>query len=73
MSCVLLSRVAGGNALYTDEEAPDAAALEAGVLEGEYDSVIGDREKCWGTYKEYVIFDDDQVYVQYLLFYRRRY
>ena len=49
---VLVCRIAGGNALYTDAVDPDGAQIERSCLTGEYDSVIGDREKCRGTYKE---------------------
>ena len=38
--------------LYTDEVDPDSKKLEQSCLAGEYDSIIGDREKCRGTYKE---------------------
>ena len=41
------------------------------VLYGPYDSVLGDREKCRGTYKEFVIYDADQVYPAYVVKYRR--
>lgn len=68
---VMVCRIAGGNALYTDAVDPDANHLEQSCLAGEYDSIIGDREKCRGTYKEYVIFDSDQVFVEYIFHYVR--
>lgn len=71
--CVLLCRVVGGKVLYTDESEPDANKLQEQVLQGKYHSVIGDREKCRGTFKEYVVFDADQVFVEYALFYKRVY
>jgi len=71
--CVLLCRVVGGRVLYNDEVQPDAELLQSRVLSGECHSILGDREKCRGTFKEYVIFDADQVYVEYALFYKRLY
>lgn len=70
--CVLLlCRVMGGRALYTDEVTPNADALERDVLRGPYDCVYGDREKCRGTFKELVIYDSSQAYPEYLVHYRR--
>jgi hypothetical protein len=71
LCCVLLCRVVGGYVLYNDEVNPDAADLQGKVLSGEYHSILGDREKCRNTYKEYVIFDGDQIYVDYILYYKR--
>ena len=36
-----------------------------------YHSILGDRIKARGTFREFVIFDDDQIYVEYVVFYRR--
>mmetsp|Transcript_75801 Transcript_75801/g.190665 ORF Transcript_75801/g.190665 Transcript_75801/m.190665 type:complete len:366 (-) Transcript_75801:158-1255(-) len=71
--CVLVCRVVGGRVLYNDEVNPDAQKLQDAVLSGSFHSILGDREKCRGTFKEYVIFDADQVYVEYALFYQRSY
>lgn len=73
MCCMLVCRVVGGYVLYTDEVTPNADLLQENVIKGEYHSILGDREKCRNTYKEYVVFDADQVYVDYLLFYKRIY
>jgi hypothetical protein len=69
----LICRVTGGVVNYNDEVTPDAQALTDSVTQGKYDCIIGDREKCRGTFKEYVLFDADQVYVEYILKYRRIY
>ena len=37
---------------------------------GQYDSVLGDREKCSGTYREFIVFDDDLVYPEFIVKYR---
>merc|ERR1712080_17100 len=65
--CVLVARVLGGRVLYNDDVEPNAAKLENMVIEEGYNCVLGDREKCRGTYKEYVVFDRDQVYLEYIL------
>lgn len=70
---LLLCRVAGGVAFYTDEVTPDANALEQAVFRGSYDCVFGDREKCRGTFKEIVIYDSAQAYPEFLVHYRRIY
>jgi len=71
--CVLVCRALGGHVLYNDEITPDADNLQRQVVDDAYDSIIGDREKCRGTYKEYILFDADQVYVEYIVIYKRIY
>ena len=68
-----IGRVTGGVVNYNDEVTPDSQALTDSVTKGSFDSILGDREKCRGTYKEYILFDADQVYVEYILYYRRVY
>merc|ERR1711879_178769 len=68
---MLLCRVMCGRMRYNDEAAPDAAALTRNVLQGPYDSVYGDREKCRGTFKEIVIYESNQAYPEYLVYYKR--
>lgn len=73
LCCVLVCRVLGGHVLYNDEVTPDAMRLERRVLDGGFHSILGDRERCKNTYKEFVVFDADQIYVEYALFYTREY
>lgn len=40
---------------------------------GGYNSLIGDRETKVGTYREFVFFDERQVYPEYTVIYRRQY
>jgi hypothetical protein len=68
---VLLNRVVGGRVRYTDESSPDAVGLTEDVLHGDYHCVLGDREKCRGTYKEFVVFASDQVYPEFIVTYKR--
>jgi len=68
---VLMCRVLGGRVLYTDEEEPDPQKLLSSCLEGPYDSVLGDREACRNTYREFVFFDTEDVYPEYIIHYQR--
>lgn len=70
---VLVVRVIGGNVRYTDEVTPDPETLVYDCLEGPYDSVLGDREKCRNTYREFVLFDSEDVYPEYVIEYKRLY
>eukprot|EP00812_Abedinium_dasypus_P008935 NODE_265_length_1724_cov_286.436189.p1 GENE.NODE_265_length_1724_cov_286.436189~~NODE_265_length_1724_cov_286.436189.p1 ORF type:complete len:383 (+),score=68.29 NODE_265_length_1724_cov_286.436189:310-1458(+) len=68
---MLLCRVIGGRVKYTDEAEPVAADLTDAVLHGPYDSVLGDREKCRNTFREFVAFGSDQAYPEYIVTYNR--
>jgi len=68
---VLLCRVMGGRVLYTDEAAPDSEMLAKACIEGPYNCVLGDRERCRGTYREFVFFDSEDVYPEYVIHYQR--
>lgn len=70
---VLLCRVLGGKVLYTDERVPDQEHLVYSCIEGPYDTVCGDREKTRGTFREFVLFDSEDVYVEYVIEYQRKY
>mmetsp|Transcript_64489 Transcript_64489/g.124268 ORF Transcript_64489/g.124268 Transcript_64489/m.124268 type:complete len:511 (+) Transcript_64489:28-1560(+) len=70
---VLLCRVLGGNVLYTADEVPDAEELVHQCVEGSFDCVLGDREVCKGTYREFVLFDSEDVYPEYIIEYQRKY
>lgn len=71
--CVLLCRILGGHVLYNDEVTPDPNKLQQSCLSGQFHSILGDREKCRNTFKEYIVFDADQVYVEYVIYYKRVY
>jgi len=68
---VLLCRVLGGRVLYTDERTPDADKLTEACTEGDFDCIIGDRKKVSGTYREFIIFDTENVYPEYILRFQR--
>merc|ERR1719440_2074400 len=56
---VMLCRVIGGNVKYVDTDPKDPEELVASCISGPFDSVLGDREKLKGTYREFVIFDSE--------------
>lgn len=70
---VMLCRVIGGNVKYCDTDAPDPEELVASCISGTFDSVLGDREKLRGTYREFVIFDSEDVFPEYIIEYTRQY
>lgn len=69
--CVLLCRVLGGTVKYTAEKTPNAEQLTKECLEGSYGSIIGDRKKASNTYREFIIFDTEDVYPEFVLTYDR--
>jgi hypothetical protein len=70
---VLLCRVLGGRVRQTEEVAPDPEELLQSCIHGVYDSVVGDREKCKGTFREFVVFDTAALYPEYVIEYSRSY
>jgi len=70
---VLLCRVVGGIVKYTDEVEPDPEELVQSCITGRFNCVLGDRKKCRGTFREFVLFDSEDVYPEYLIEYTRDY
>jgi len=68
---MLLCRVTCGKVLYSDTVKVDVDALMKKRKTQGCDSVLGDREKCRGTYREFIVFDNDLAYPAYILKYRR--
>jgi len=74
---LLLCRATLGNVLYTAERTPDVQKLERQCGLGKatsltsYRSVLGDREKASGTFREFIVFDSDLVYPSYVIWYER--
>eukprot|EP00927_Polykrikos_kofoidii_P051670 TRINITY_DN4545_c0_g1_i2.p1 TRINITY_DN4545_c0_g1~~TRINITY_DN4545_c0_g1_i2.p1 ORF type:complete len:532 (+),score=82.32 TRINITY_DN4545_c0_g1_i2:97-1596(+) len=68
---VLLCRVLGGRVRYTDERTPDPDELTRDCMEGPYDCIVGDRKKISGTYREFVVFDTENVYPEFVITYTR--
>lgn len=68
---VLLCRVLLGRAAVSEDT--DVSVELQGIMNRRYDSLIADRKAAVGTYREFVIFDADQAYADYILWYRRSY
>eukprot|EP00929_Paragymnodinium_shiwhaense_P053495 TRINITY_DN26776_c0_g1_i1.p1 TRINITY_DN26776_c0_g1~~TRINITY_DN26776_c0_g1_i1.p1 ORF type:complete len:503 (+),score=107.62 TRINITY_DN26776_c0_g1_i1:133-1641(+) len=68
---VILCRVLGGRVRYTAERTPDPDELTKDCVEGPYDCIVGDRKKVSGTYREFIVFDTENVYPEYILKYKR--
>ena len=58
---MLLTRVTLGNVLRTVAKTPDGESLAKECLEGNYHSVMGDREVVSKTFREFVVYDPAQV------------
>lgn len=65
---LLLCRVCLGRFYYTEESDPGAEQL---VASKDFDSVLGDRARSVQTFREFVLYDRDQVYPEYLVLYSR--
>lgn len=65
--CLLLCRAVCGKAFHTSEARPDVTQLIAHLRREGYDSVIGEHERS----REFVMHSKDQVYPEYIIFYRR--
>jgi len=70
---LIVCRALGGRVRYTAEVDPDAEALTESCIEGPYDCILGDREKCRNTFREFVFYDTENVYAEYLVHYKRVY
>eukprot|EP00927_Polykrikos_kofoidii_P040025 TRINITY_DN34297_c0_g1_i1.p1 TRINITY_DN34297_c0_g1~~TRINITY_DN34297_c0_g1_i1.p1 ORF type:complete len:1174 (+),score=175.13 TRINITY_DN34297_c0_g1_i1:138-3659(+) len=68
---LLLCRVLLGRVLIETDR--DVAWCVRSAMEGSCDSIIADRKAAVGTFREFVIFDQDQVYTEYILWYERHY
>lgn len=68
---MLLCRVTLGRLHYTAEVSPDARVCEDACLRGDCHAVLGDRKACRGTFREFCVFDEDQVYPNFIVHYKR--
>merc|ERR1712072_1209580 len=71
--CILVCRAALGYVNYNDEVAPNVNTLVKSCTDGPYHCVVGDREKCRGTYREIMVYNNTQVYPEYVIWYKRVY
>lgn len=68
---LLLCRVICGNLFRTTR--PDDVAIQGAFRSGDYDAVLGDREASAGTYREFVVYEEDLAYPEYVVLYERKY
>lgn len=72
---VVICRVTLGHINYCPNKDPTTdpgrTKLEASCLGGEYHSVLGDRKKAKGTYREFVVYNHHQVYPHFIVWYKR--
>lgn len=74
MRCMLLCRAALGNALLDDALLPDVVRVVSQCIEGNHHSVQGNRDKHDpSALRDFVVYDKDQVYPEFVLQYRRIY
>ena len=71
LCCVLLCRVAGGHVRYYDEATRYCRELFEPLVSGENDSLLWDVKYGGNTHKFSWIYDIDQCYPEYILWYRR--
>eukprot|EP00931_Biecheleriopsis_adriatica_P043346 TRINITY_DN24783_c0_g1_i1.p1 TRINITY_DN24783_c0_g1~~TRINITY_DN24783_c0_g1_i1.p1 ORF type:complete len:777 (+),score=143.89 TRINITY_DN24783_c0_g1_i1:227-2557(+) len=64
---VLVCRAVLGRVLLVTDPA-DYGPL---ITSGDFESVVGDREKAAGTFREFVFFHEEAVYPEFAVFYRR--
>jgi len=65
---LLLVRACLGKYFYTTQR--DTSA-QGQVSSGAFDSTLGDRAKSVGTYREFVVYDADQIYPEFVVLYSR--
>lgn len=66
---MLMCRVCVGKAFVTEKRDENAADH---FLSGQFDSTLGDREQSTGTYREFVFYDVNQVYPEFVIEYTRQ-
>lgn len=71
---VLLCRVIGGRSNVCTKNEIDSSSLRQQVFAGPHHSVLGDRvQELKKPYREFVVYDRDQIFPEYLLNYIRVY
>lgn len=67
---LVLCRVVLGEYFYTQDRNPNA---HVEVQSGRYDSTLGDRLKKVDTFREFVVYNADQIYPEFVVVYQRNY
>mmetsp|Transcript_22307 Transcript_22307/g.40564 ORF Transcript_22307/g.40564 Transcript_22307/m.40564 type:complete len:249 (-) Transcript_22307:111-857(-) len=66
---MLVCRTVLGRAFVTEK----SGDYRENCLSGDFEVVVGDREKAVGTYREFILFHEGSVYPEYVALYRREY
>lgn len=69
---LLVCRTVLGRVYYSDAVVTDPRSCEDACIKGKFHSVLGDRKKCRGTFREFIVFDKEQVYPNYIITYKRK-
>lgn len=69
---ILVCRVCCGK-VFRALRASDKSEFLPLIEQGAIDGVLGDREASVGTYREFVVFNEAQVYPEYRVIYRRKF
>lgn len=69
---MLLCRATLGRVLYCDDSLPNGKALESkctGGVAAKWHSVLGDRQKSSGTFREFIVYNTEAVTPLFLIWY----
>jgi len=72
MCAVLVCRVLCGEMYRALRKVDPEVVSDPGFVD-KYEGILGDREASVGTYREFVVFRQEQVYPEYLVFYDREF
>lgn len=72
LCAMLLCRATLGKIFIERDKRPSAPELEE-HCRGKFHSVCGDRWAAVGTFREFAVYDNRQVYPEYIVYYRRMY
>lgn len=68
---LLICRASMGHVHYCAERRPDKRDLENRCLHQDWHSVLGDRVKTSGTFREFIVYDNLQVFPGFIVYYKR--
>mmetsp|Transcript_328 Transcript_328/g.603 ORF Transcript_328/g.603 Transcript_328/m.603 type:complete len:547 (+) Transcript_328:3-1643(+) len=68
---MLICRTTLGRAFYSDDVNVNPRSCEDICMHGPYHSILGDRLKARGTFREFIVYDEDQVYPNFIVRYRQ--
>lgn len=69
--CMLLCRVTLGRVNVVESMWPDKKKIASDLSTGAFHSVLGDRERLFNAYREFVVPDAAQVIPEFIIWYRR--